>query len=86
VSWETTKQKENYGKFKEENTMDEKKIISTIRKVLELSKNNPSANEAQAAALKAQKLMMKYHISVSQVEIEEENHDITEKRVNAGSG
>lgn len=35
------------------------KIIEKIKKVLELSKNNPS--QVEAAALKAQKLMAEYH-------------------------
>lgn len=38
------------------------KIIDKIRKILELSKNNPSEEEAKAAALKAQKMMAEYHI------------------------
>lgn len=47
---------------------NEEKIIQTIRKVLELSKNNPSEEEAKAAALKAQELLAKYHIDVREVE------------------
>lgn len=48
--------------------MTEEKIIQTIRKVLELSKNNPSEEEAKAAALKAQELLAKYHIDMKEVE------------------
>ena len=48
--------------------MQEEKIIQTIRKVLELSKNNPSEEEAKAAALKAQELLAKYHIDMKEVE------------------
>lgn len=48
--------------------MQEEKIIQTIRKVLELSKNNPSEEEAKAAALKAQELLAKYHIDMREVE------------------
>lgn len=47
---------------------NEEKIIQTIRKVLELSKNNPSEEEAKAAALKAQELLAKYHIDMKEVE------------------
>jgi hypothetical protein len=47
---------------------NEEKIIRTIRKVLELSKNNPSEEEAKAAALKAQELLAKYHLDVREVE------------------
>ena len=48
--------------------MQEEKIIQTIRKVLELSKNNPSEEEAKSAALKAQELLAKYHIDMKEVE------------------
>lgn len=47
---------------------NEEKIIQTIRKILELSKNNPSEEEAKAAALKAQELLAKYHIDMKEVE------------------
>ena len=39
-----------------ENSSNEK-IIEKIKKVLELSKNNPSIEEAKSAAIKAQRLM-----------------------------
>lgn len=48
--------------------MKNDKIIQTIKKVLELSKNNPSEEEAKAAALKVQELLAKYHISMSEIE------------------
>lgn len=47
---------------------DTAKVILTIKKVLELSKNNPSEAEAKAAALKAQELLAKYHIDMKEVE------------------
>lgn len=47
---------------------NEEKIIQTIRKILELSKNNPSEEEAKSAALKAQELLAKYHIDMHEVE------------------
>ena len=46
----------------------EEKIIQTIRKILELSKNNPSEEEAKSAALKAQEMLAKYHIDMREVE------------------
>lgn len=59
--------------------MKTEKIIQTIKKVLELSKNNPSEEEAKAAALKAQELLAKYHIDMSEVEeVDETNEDIVE--------
>ena len=45
--------------------MDTEKIIAKIKKILELSRNNPSKEEAKAAALKAQRLMAEYHLSES---------------------
>ena len=47
---------------------NEEKIIQTIRKILELSKNNPSEEEAKSAVLKAQELLAKYHIDMKEVE------------------
>lgn len=48
--------------------MEQEKIIKTIKKVLELSKNNPSEEEAKSAVLKAQALLAKYHIDMKDVE------------------
>lgn len=62
------------------------KIIEKIKKVLELSKNNPSMQEAQAAALKAQKMMAEYHISLSEIEAVEDVENISEKQVDVGNG
>ena len=47
---------------------NDEKIIQTIRKILELSKNNPSEEEAKTAVLKAQELLAKYHIDMKEVE------------------
>lgn len=44
----------------------EEKIVEKIKKLLALSKS-PNENEAMAAALKAQALMAKYEIDLSQV-------------------
>lgn len=65
---------------------DNEKIISKIKKVLELSKNNPSEEEALAAALKAQKMMAEYHLSLEDIEGIEDGDDITEIRVRVGTG
>ncbi len=62
------------------------KIIAKIKKVLELSKNNPSQKEAEAAALKAQKLMAEYHISMKEIDAVEDIDSIVEKSVNVGNG
>lgn len=62
------------------------KIINKIKKVLELSKNNPSEKEAQAAALKAQKLMAEYHISMTEVNGIEDSENITEECISVGIG
>lgn len=65
---------------------DMEKIIEKIKKVLELSKNNPSQEEARAAALKAQKLMAEYHISMQEIDAIENVDDIVEKKVDIGTG
>ena len=57
------------------------KIIEKVKKILELSKNNPSAEEAESAALKAQKLMAEYHISMAEIETMNDVENISEKRV-----
>lgn len=62
------------------------KIIEKVKKILELSKNNPSIKEAESAALKAQKLMAEYHISLSEIEAVEDVENISEKQVDVGKG
>lgn len=47
--------------------MYNKDIISKISKLLALAGNNPSAEEAEAAMLKAQELMAKHSISMTEV-------------------
>lgn len=49
----------------------EEKIVEKIKKLLALSKS-PNENEAMAAALKAQALMAKYEIDLSQIETNED--------------
>ena len=53
------------------------KMIEKIKKTLALAQNNPSENEALAAALQAHKLMAKYNIHESEVTLEEVKEDIT---------
>lgn len=65
---------------------DSEKIIEKIKKVLELSKNNPSENEAQAAALKAQELMAQYHITMEAVEDIKDIENIVEETIYVGGG
>lgn len=62
------------------------KIIGKVKKILELSKNNPSAEEAESAALKAQKLMAEYHISMAEIETINDMESISEKSVEVGKG
>lgn len=62
------------------------KIIEKIKKVLELSNNNPSIEEAKSAALKAQKLMAEYHISMMEIEAIEDTENIVEEKVSVGTG
>lgn len=47
------------------------KIIDKVKNLLALASNNPSENEAKAAMLKAQELMLKYNINLT----EEEQND-----------
>ena len=46
--------------------MTDKNIISKIEKLLALAGNNPSETEAQAAMLKAQKLMAEHNLDLAQ--------------------
>ena len=65
---------------------DNEKIISKIKKILELSRNNPSKEEAESAAAKAQLLMAQYHLELADVEGVEDTDDIFEIEVNCGKG
>lgn len=47
--------------------MADEKIIDRIQKLLSLAGNNPNSNEAEAALLKAQKLMAQYKIDEQRV-------------------
>lgn len=48
--------------------MGNEKILEKVKKLFELSKNNPSAEEAKSAALKAQQLMVENDIAMWEVE------------------
>lgn len=50
---------------------DMNKIVEKIQKLLALSGNNPSEEEAQAAALMAQRLIAKYNVDVNNLPGEE---------------
>lgn len=50
------------------NEQNSEKVLQTIRKLLELSNNNPNEEEAKSAALKAQELLAKYHLDIKDVE------------------
>lgn len=67
-------------------TDNKEKIIDKIRKVLELSKNNPSKEEAEAAALKAQKMLAEYHIEMADIESVSAIEEITEVQYYTGTG
>lgn len=55
------------------------KILKKIENLLALAGNNPSENEAIAAALKAQELMAKYNIELADIEGEKPKNNITEE-------
>lgn len=65
-------------KEKAEPISDEKreKMINKIKKMMALAENNPSEEEALAAALQAHKLMIKYNIHEDDVALEEIKDDI----------
>jgi len=53
---------------------------------LALSKNNPSIEEAESAALKAQELMVKYRITMAEIDEIENVEDIVEEKIDVGTG
>ena len=57
---------------------DKKQIIEKIKKIMALAENNPNENEAIAAALKAQKLMAKFHIKESEL-----GEEVTESKIDS---
>ena len=58
--------------------MPEEKIIQKIQNLLDLANNNPSEEEAIAAAAKAQELMAKYDIQIGDLGDTDENEIVEE--------
>lgn len=56
------------------------KIIEKIKNLMDLASNNPNQNEAMAAALKAQELMAKYNVHMTNLGNGIEKEKIGEKR------
>ena len=61
--------------------MKDEKIIQKIRNLLDLANNNPSEHEAIAAALKAQELMAKYSVEISEIEGREIDEEIVQEYI-----
>jgi len=55
--------------------MTRESVIEKITKLLALSENNPSVNEAAAAAAMAQKLMLEHKLSLSELEMDAEEDE-----------
>lgn len=53
------------------------KMVEKVKKMMALAENNPSEEEALAAALQAHKLMVKYNIHEEEVSLEEVKDEIT---------
>lgn len=66
--------KENKGQ--EVSAEKREKMVEKIKKMMALAENNPSEEEALAAALQAHKLMVKYNIHEEEVSLEEVKEDI----------
>ena len=59
--------------------MAEKRIIEKIKKLLALSENNPSSEEAFAAMLKAQKMLLENGLSSADIDINETKKGVVEE-------
>lgn len=66
--------------------MVDEKVMRLITKTLKLASNNPSAEEAQTALLKAQELMAKHGIEMSQIDIGGETQNPNKKAVSVYAG
>lgn len=64
--------------------MNREQIVEKVKKLYALSGNNPSANEATAAAALAQRLMHKYHIE--ELELAETAEELVESEFKTGKG
>lgn len=58
--------------------MSMEKILNKIKNLLDLANNNPNENEAMAAALKAQELMAKYNIELSELDSDNSEKELYE--------
>lgn len=58
--------------------MDMNKMIERVKKLLALASNNPSEEEAKAAAMKAHKLIAEYNLDLSQEVGEKVNYKLVE--------
>ena len=54
--------------------MEKEKIIDKIRKLLELSKNNPNKEEAILALTKARELMFKHNVDMENIKKDDKNY------------
>ena len=54
--------------------MEKEKIIDKIRKLLELSKNNPNKEEAILALTKARELMFKHNVDIENIKKDDANY------------
>ena len=54
--------------------MEKEKIIGKIRKLLELSKNNPNKEEAILALTKARELMFKHNVDIENIKKDDTNY------------
>lgn len=54
--------------------MEKEKILDKIKKLLELSKNNPNKEEAILALTKARELMFKHNINIENIEKDDKNY------------
>ena len=61
------------------------RILEKIKKLLSLSKNNPSKEEAMQAALKAQELLAQYDLSEDDLNFEKNDRTITYKNYHTGT-
>ena len=63
--------------------MADTKILEKIKKLFELSKNNPSEEEAKSAALKAQELLVEHGLTMAEVDDTDitKNEQIEEVRI-----
>lgn len=55
------------------------KVLERVKNLLDLANNNPNENEAIAAALKAQELMVKYNIELDQLDDKKEVREIVKE-------